>query len=569
MKCDKCGFEHQSKGVCPKCGANVVYVNEEYLLRRKQWEEGKTPTLGASGVQQNKVTEKKEGRPIKAGLSFAVIKDWLRGIYDKAVHGIAKLWLKIRRKKPEQPAPRPERERNKGVQVTKRFDPSVLFIPGLCVVAVAVIAAVAVAIVKHIDRSQVIVLDGQKAYYLADESKALMGTQNSKLTYVYGQNSNVLAVDESNVYIYRSGKNYSVDAKNPRVIAYDDNLHSVLYSDATGYYVWCNGKINAINTKLNGDLIIFGNIDAGNWALCMCTMGKDYDYSTYYLYAGGADGNGVLISESTNEPNVYFVGASHMIYMEMSIADFGIVNTRNLMCYDGVQNLTLVENADIAQSYEQYAYCLDKDGRLWAIDLKNYSVTQVDNEIEEVVWVDGGAMYRNEKGWSLCTGASGQAVCDASTSISKFVLEKDGKNLYCVSRNILYKIVAEQLEQVCELSDSDRIVYVESMKQYMAISDSGELYALGNTPRKLAENATGVMSVEHYDGYAVLSMGKLELKNRKNKTIIETQADNSLKKVAYSRKNLYFVGEDNILHRASKKKASENIGYCEYMAISG
>ena len=39
MICDKCGFEHNSKSVCPKCGARVVYVNEEYQKRRKEWEE--------------------------------------------------------------------------------------------------------------------------------------------------------------------------------------------------------------------------------------------------------------------------------------------------------------------------------------------------------------------------------------------------------------------------------------------------------------------------------------------------------------------------------------------------
>ena len=34
-KCDKCGCEHNSRTVCPKCGAAVVIVNEDYLLRRR------------------------------------------------------------------------------------------------------------------------------------------------------------------------------------------------------------------------------------------------------------------------------------------------------------------------------------------------------------------------------------------------------------------------------------------------------------------------------------------------------------------------------------------------------
>ena len=45
MICDKCGFEHNSKSVCPKCGARVVFVNEDYLRRKKEWEEAQKNPL--------------------------------------------------------------------------------------------------------------------------------------------------------------------------------------------------------------------------------------------------------------------------------------------------------------------------------------------------------------------------------------------------------------------------------------------------------------------------------------------------------------------------------------------
>ena len=48
MICDKCGFEHNSKSVCPKCGARVIYVNEDYLRRKEEWEKAqKASTAGA------------------------------------------------------------------------------------------------------------------------------------------------------------------------------------------------------------------------------------------------------------------------------------------------------------------------------------------------------------------------------------------------------------------------------------------------------------------------------------------------------------------------------------------
>lgn len=43
MICDKCGFEHNSKSVCPKCGARVIYVNEDYLRRKEEWEKRRKP----------------------------------------------------------------------------------------------------------------------------------------------------------------------------------------------------------------------------------------------------------------------------------------------------------------------------------------------------------------------------------------------------------------------------------------------------------------------------------------------------------------------------------------------
>ena len=56
-KCDKCGCEHNSRTVCPKCGAPVVIVNEDYLLRRQQWEE----------QQRNNLRYKKKGEEKKSG----------------------------------------------------------------------------------------------------------------------------------------------------------------------------------------------------------------------------------------------------------------------------------------------------------------------------------------------------------------------------------------------------------------------------------------------------------------------------------------------------------------------
>ena len=88
MICDKCGCEHNSKSTCPKCGAPVVYVNEDYLRRKKEWEEaqkkGSEPKTSMEsvlrreatistedGTRENNKSNDRKGRSEMASLSFA------------------------------------------------------------------------------------------------------------------------------------------------------------------------------------------------------------------------------------------------------------------------------------------------------------------------------------------------------------------------------------------------------------------------------------------------------------------------------------------------------------------
>ena len=107
MICDKCGFEHNSKSVCPKCGARVIYVNEDYLRRKEEWEKAqKAGTAGAlpPGIMHSTREEhdREKGRDTvvsresygrqntqkggseTAGLSFDVV----RNVILKAVAGV-------------------------------------------------------------------------------------------------------------------------------------------------------------------------------------------------------------------------------------------------------------------------------------------------------------------------------------------------------------------------------------------------------------------------------------------------------------------------------------------------
>ena len=105
MKCDKCGFEHNNRNACPKCGARVIFVNEDYARRRKEWEEanrnGKQSNIPPGIMYSTKeehdmkhgrdriVNIKEEGPD--SGLSFVALK-------DKIIKAIATVIVKCRKK---------------------------------------------------------------------------------------------------------------------------------------------------------------------------------------------------------------------------------------------------------------------------------------------------------------------------------------------------------------------------------------------------------------------------------------------------------------------------------------
>ena len=81
MICDKCGCEHNSRSVCPKCGERVVFVNEDYERRKREWEEaqkkGNTPAKPEKKAVEKEKNTKKKGFSEMLSLSFAAFKKFL------------------------------------------------------------------------------------------------------------------------------------------------------------------------------------------------------------------------------------------------------------------------------------------------------------------------------------------------------------------------------------------------------------------------------------------------------------------------------------------------------------
>ena len=169
MICDKCGFEHNSKSVCPKCGARVVYVNEEYQKRRKEWEESQKnqaiPPLIMHSTREdydrrhgndrttNLDRANKEDRSEKAGLSFDVsqiiskLGKFFSGLGKRISAAVSTL----------------KEKKDKAKKRSNFKQKRIIAIAGAVLLTV-IAAIVIITVIRHRDRSRVAYYDGKYMY---------------------------------------------------------------------------------------------------------------------------------------------------------------------------------------------------------------------------------------------------------------------------------------------------------------------------------------------------------------------------------------------------------------------
>ena len=226
FKCDKCGCEHNSRTVCPKCGAPVVIVNEDYLLRRQQWEEQQKNNLryrkkgedrGSSDIgRHNDSGRKKADDSLPAESGQTDIKDRILGFKNSVLSK-----LRDKRAADDEKRRKREKERNanelkdnrreQGIrQKRRRILAAVSVAAGAAVVVVGIFAGV--DIYRSIDRSDLRYFDGHRLISVNDGVLLDLdrdGSTYSLLAYTPGLNAALLK--EENEYIYGTGNADNID----------------------------------------------------------------------------------------------------------------------------------------------------------------------------------------------------------------------------------------------------------------------------------------------------------------------------------------------------------------------
>lgn len=601
MICDKCGFEHNSKSVCPKCGARVIYVNEDYLRRKEEWEKAqKAGTAGAlpPGIMHSTKEEhdREKGRDTvvsresygrqntqkggseTAGLSFDVV----RSVIIKAVAGVIVFFKKhFGRRKPAEVIRELKFDDGKETLDTSKLVVShkifkdklrPIFITAAAVVFAAVAAVVIINVIRNIDHSRVFYYDGKYAYLSDDTDNALWGSTDGGMTIASAGDSAVIGYDADGIYMYSSGRKYTVQASISSVAAYNEQLTGVIYTTSDGGVFYTDGKDSLkIDIDVAQGFTHACKVSDNGKYYVLTTSGESDDFSSgeSSFYIGDSDGNLTLISRDNNDKDVLRVyDDGSVVYIDMETGDYGIVNSRKIMRYADDSVTQITDGLSKYRTSGDEIYYLTTDGKICMTEMnQNGPVTALDFEVQDLsdnlAGTGKGIIYRKDDGYYYA-GADSEPI-----RINKC---KDDADCIWYEENIInsyicagefYSAGGTSDKALFEINDSDKAVYSAESGYIAAVSSDGNLHIVGGSSDRDTAAADSVSEIANHKGV---------IYTKDNTAYLLLKPDGRPKKLAdisggvvsafYSGRRYYIVNDKNILYNVKQNgRVSENAGY--------
>lgn len=601
MICDKCGFEHNSKSVCPKCGARVIYVNEDYLRRKEEWEKAqKAGTAGAlpPGIMHSTREEhdREKGRDTvvsresygrqntqkggseTAGLSFDVV----RSVIIKAVAGVIVFFKKhFGRRKPAEVIRELKFDDGKETLDTSKLVVShkifkdklrPVFITAAAVVFAAVAAVVIINVIRNIDHSRVFYYDGKYAYLSDDTDNALWGSTDGDMTIASAGDSAVIGYDSDGIYMYSSGRKYTVQASISSVAAYNEQLTGVIYTTSDGGVFYTDGKDSLkIDIDVAQGFTHACKVSDNGKYYVLTTSGESDDFSSgeSSFYIGDSDGNLTLISRDNNDKDVLRVyDDGSVVYIDMETGDYGIVNSRKIMRYADDSVTQITDGLSKYRTSGDEIYYLTTDGKICMTEMnQNGPVTALDFEAQDLsdnlAGTGKGIIYRKDDGYYYA-GADSEAI-----RINKC---KDDADCIWYEENIINSYICDgefysaggtSDKALFEINDPGKAVYSAESGYIAAVSSGGNLHIVSGSSDRETVAADSVSEIANHKGV---------IYTKDNTAYLLVKPDGRPKKLAdisggvvsafYSGRRYYIVNDKNILYNVKQNgRVSENAGY--------
>lgn len=607
MICDKCGFEHNSKSVCPKCGARVIYVNEDYLRRKEEWEKAqKAGTAGAlpPGIMHSTREEhdREKGRDTvvsresygrqntqkggseTAGLSFDVV----RNAFLKAVAVVIVFFKKhFGRRKPAEVIRELKFDDDKETLDTSKLVVShkifkdklrPVFITAAAVVFAAAAAVVIINVIRNIDHSRVFYYDGKYAYLSDDAGNALWGSTDGGMTIASAGDSAVIGYDADGIYMYSSGRKYTVQASISSVAAYNEQLTGVIYTTSDGSVFYTDGTDSLkIDIDVAQGFTHACKVSDNGKYYVLTTSGESDDFSSgeSSFYIGDSDGNLTLISRDNNDKDVLRVyDDGSVVYIDMETGDYGIVNSRKIMRYADDSVTQITDGLSKYRTSGDEIYYLTTDGKICMTQMnQNGSVTALDSEVQNLpdnlAGTEKGIIYRKDDGYYYA-GADSEPI-----RINKC---KDDADCIWYEENVInsyicagefYSAGGTSDKALFGISDPDKAVYSAGSGYIAAVSSDGSLHIVSGSSDRETAAADSVSEIANHKGV---------IYTKDNTAYLLVKPDGRPKELAdisggvvsafYSGHRYYIVNDKNILYNVKRNGgAGENAGYVSFIDL--
>lgn len=607
MICDKCGFEHNSKSVCPKCGARVIYVNEDYLRRKEEWEKAqKAGTAGAlpPGIMHSTREEhdREKGRDTvvsresygrqntqkggseTAGLSFDVV----RNAFLKATAGVIVFFKKhFGRRKPAEVIRELKFDDGKETLDTSKLVVShkifkdklrPVFITAAAVVFAAAAAVVIINVIRNIDHSRVFYYDGKYAYLSDDTDNALWGSTDGGMTIASAGDSAVIGYDADGIYMYSSGRKYTVQSSISSVAAYNEQLTGVIYTTSDGGVFYTDGKDSLkIDIDVAQGFTHACKVSDNGKYYVLTTSGESDDFSSgeSSFYIGDSDGNLTLISRDNNDKDVLRVyDDGSVVYIDMETGDYGIVNSRKIMRYADDSVTQITDGLSKYRTSGDEIYYLTTDGKICMTQMnQNGSVTALDSEVQDLpdnlAGTEKGIIYRKDDGYYYA-GADSEAI-----RINKC---KDDADCIWYEENIINSYICDgefysaggtSDKALFGINDPGKAVYSAESGYIAAVSSDGSLHIVSGSSDRETAAADSVSEIANHKGV---------IYTKDNTAYLLVKPDGRPKELAdisggvvsafYSGRRYYIVNDKNILYNVKRNGgAGENAGYVSFIDL--
>lgn len=607
MICDKCGFEHNSKSVCPKCGARVIYVNEDYLRRKEEWEKAqKAGTAGAlpPGIMHSTREEhdREKGRDTvvsresygrqntqkggseTAGLSFDVV----RNAFLKAAARVIVFFKKhFGRRKPAEVIRELKFDDGKETLDTSKLVVShkifkdklrPVFITAAAVVFAAAAAVVIINVIRNIDHSRVFYYDGKYAYLSDDAGNALWGSTDGGMTIASAGDSAVIGYDADGIYMYSSGSKYTVQASISSVAAYNEQLTGVIYTTSDGGVFYTDGTDSLkIDIDVAQGFTHACKVSDNGKYYVLTTSGESDNFSSgeSSFYIGDSDGNLTLISRDNNDKDVLRVyDDGSVVYIDMETGNYGIVNSRKIMMYADDSVTQITDGLSKYRTSGDEIYYLTTDGKICMTQMnQNGSVTALDSEVQDLpdnlAGTEKGIIYRKDDGYYYA-GADSEPI-----RINKC---KDDADCIWYEENVInsyicagkfYSAGGTSDKALFGINDPDKAVYSAESGYIAAVSSDGSLHIVSGSSDRETAAADSVCEIANHKGV---------IYTKDNTAYLFVKPDGRPKELAdisggvvsafYSGRRYYIVNDKNILYNVKRNGgAGENAGYVSFIDL--